>query len=44
MILRILRTLLWRWKLSRLIPRLGTVTLHRQVPDYAAFLREMRDR
>lgn len=40
---RFIRTLIWRWKLSRLIPRLGTVTLDRQVPDYSAFLRGMKD-
>jgi hypothetical protein len=44
MIMRTLRTLLWRWRLARLIPRLGSVTLHRDTPDYAAFLRDMRDR
>jgi hypothetical protein len=44
MLIRTLRTWLWRWKLSRLIPRLGTVEMHRHTPDYAAFLRDMRDR
>ena len=39
---RLIRMLLWRWRLHRLIPRLGTITLDRQAPNYAAFLREMR--
>ena len=41
---RLIRRLLWRFRLHQLIPRLGTVTRDRQVPDYAAFLRDMRDR
>lgn len=44
MLLRTFRTLLWRWRLHRLIPRLGTVTLQRHTPEYAAFLRDLRDR
>ena len=44
MLTRFIRMLLWRYRLARLIPRLGTVTLNRDTPNYAAFLRDLRDR